>query len=275
MRNFDGLVIIADRGIEKAASINKSAKELMGRLTTGNMALDMGLGFVPGVGTAMSAYDTVRNGVNGVNDLFHGRFKSALGNFGSAAFNAGVTGLNAMTFGVGGKAVGAIGKLLGRGAKMLGRGAQAAGMARTAKGLGTFAKNVGRVAGKGLALDARVAGAVGNRLAGSAGKALASARVYNPAMKAMPGMGGGVGGWIARHPIMATVAGEQLIGSPLAGMTEGAQGNQADVDRNTGAAVAGGAGNMMRDGMQQWGAGRRSFVGANGAVNAGGMAPRY
>lgn len=210
-RDFSGLSTLADEQLAAAFGMDKMAKELMGRLSTGNAWVDAGLGFIPGVGTAMSAYDTVRNGVNGFNDLFHGRFKSALGNFGSAAFNAGTTALNALTFGVGGKAVGAVGKLIGRGAKAL--------------GFTNTAKNIGRMAGAARAFDGRVAGAIGRRLGGAAGGALASARMMNnpaAANMAKTFTGGGVGGWVVRHPFMSQMPMDWAKGK-FQNMTEGGQ----------------------------------------------------
>lgn len=208
-RDFSGLSTLADERLACAFGMDKMAKELMGRLSTGNPWADMAIGFVPGVGTAMSAYDTVRNGANGFNDLFHGRFKSALGNFGSAAFNAGTTALNALTFGVGGKAVGAVGKLIGRGAKAL--------------GFANTANNVSRMAGAARAFDGRVAGAIGRRLGGAAGGALASARIMNDpaaANMAKTFTGGGVGGWMVRHPFMSQTPISWAQGK-MEGMTEG------------------------------------------------------
>lgn len=224
--DYGGLSIAADAGMYK------SAKELMGRLTTGNDLADLGLSFIPGAGTVMTGYDTVRNGVNGFNDLFHGRFKSALGNFGSMAFNGGVTALNAMTLGMGGKAVGWAGKMLGRGAKAL--------------GMTNKAKQLGRFAGAARKFDSRVAGNIAKRLGGRAGKAFATARLMNPnAAKAMNYAGGGVGGWLIRHPFVASAAMQMGPQSALTNMTEGAQGMQKDIARNVAAEGVGNAVNRF------------------------------
>jgi len=239
MRDFSGLEAIADRGLEKAAA------EAMGRLTTGNALVDMGAGFVPGVGTAMNAYNTVRNGVNGVNDLIHGRFKSSLGNFGSMAFNGAITALDAMSLGVGGRTIAGAAKLLGRGTKALGRGAQALRMGRTAKAMGNATRGIGRFADRARGVDARIAGAIANRLGGASSRALATTRVLNPRAGTLTNAGTGFGGWLVRHPYMSEFALGQMS-TPFANMTEGAAGNLADIDRGAAHAGAGAISDAVR-----------------------------
>jgi hypothetical protein len=206
MRDFSGLDSIANRGLVKVAGLPQ--------LTTGNGLVDTGLYFIPGVGTAMSAYDTVRSATNAIGDFRKGNWRSGLANTGSALLYGGMTALDAMSFGIGGRVAGGLLKGLGRGAKALGF-----------KGV---AKGLGRTAGKAMGADVRVARGIGRTLAGGKGQALAGARaaadVKRPLMsipfisKPSPAVlkaeqaanaakfrGGGVGGWFVRHPVLGTM----------------------------------------------------------------------
>lgn len=112
--DFAGLNVLTDRELVKIAAG-------LPELSTGNAWADMGLYFVPGVGTAMTAYDAARNYGNAFSDFRHGRVLKGLGNLGSGILNTGLAGLDVLTLGLGGRIVGGGLKLLGRGAKAVGK----------------------------------------------------------------------------------------------------------------------------------------------------------
>jgi len=137
----------------------KQADPILGRRKTlaGSVA-QTGLYFVPVVGSALSLAD-------GVNDMFHGRWKSGLGNL-ALGVGSGIADL--FSFGTAGTAMrGAVaaGKLGVRGAALAAKAGKLTGAAKAmnaAKGAGFFGRNIaalraGRaaMAGKGIDLARR------------------------------------------------------------------------------------------------------------------------
>lgn len=137
-KDFAGLGDIADAGLAKAAAEYGNLPEI----STGNVVADMGLYFIPGVGTAMTAMDAARNYADTVSDLKRGKYLAAAGNLGSGILNTGLAGLDFLTLGLGGRIVGGALKAIGRGGKALSRGGKA--VARAGQAGTRIGKGVGR-----------------------------------------------------------------------------------------------------------------------------------
>ena len=155
--DYQGLSRIADVGLQKEAGLPE--------ITTGNRLADMGLYFIPGVGTGLTAYDAARSYSDAVSDFGKGKVLKGLGNLGSGVLSTGLAGLDFLTLGLGGRLVGGGMKLLGRGARLLGNGARTA----AAIGKGSDASDKLYRAGRKLSLADRRLRSKGNRWARSKG----------------------------------------------------------------------------------------------------------